>query len=61
MGVSLWCIDDEATAEFMARMYRKVYKEGKTYSNAYREVKSEFRADEKWGHPFYWAAFVLYE
>ena len=61
VGVSLWCIDDEATAEFMARMYRKVYKEGKTYSNAYREVKSEFRADEKWGHPFYWAAFVLYE
>ena len=61
VGVSLWCIDDEATAEFMTRMYRKVEKEGKSYSSAYREVKAEFRADEKWGHPYYWAAFVLYE
>ena len=61
VGVSLWNIDDEATAEFMVRMYRKVEKEGKSYSRAYREVKAEFRTDAKWDHPYYWAAFVLYE
>lgn len=35
VGVSLWCIDDEATAEF--------------------------RRSEDFDHPYYWAAFVLYE
>ncbi|MBQ7166128.1 MAG: CHAT domain-containing protein, partial [Treponema sp.] len=43
VGVSLWCIDDEATAEFMTLMYQKVRQEGKSYSRAYREVKAEFR------------------
>jgi CHAT domain-containing protein len=61
VGVSLWSISDEATAEFMTRMYRKVLKEGKTFKEAYYQVKSEFRSDPKWSHPLYWAAFVLYE
>ena len=61
VGVSLWCIDDEATAEFMTLMYQKVMQEGKSYSRAYREVKAEFRRSEDFDHPYYWAAFVLYE
>lgn len=61
VGVSLWCIDDEATAEFMTLMYQKVRQEGKSYSRAYREVKAEFRKSEDFDHPYYWAAFVLYE
>lgn len=61
VGVSLWCIDDEATAEFMTLMYQKVRQEGKSYSRAYREVKAEFRRIEDFDHPYYWAAFVLYE
>ncbi|MBQ6567013.1 MAG: CHAT domain-containing protein [Treponema sp.] len=61
VGVSLWCIDDEATAEFMTLMYQKVRQEGKSYSRAYREVKAEFRRSEDFDHPYYWAAFVLYE
>ena len=61
VGVSLWCVDDEATAEFMTRMYRKVEQEGMDYAAAYRAVKAEFRKSEEWDHPYYWAAFVLYE
>lgn len=61
VGVSLWCIDDEATAEFMTLMYQKVRQEGKSYSRAYREVKAEFRRSGDFDHPYYWAAFVLYE
>lgn len=60
VGATLWCVDDEATAEFMARMYKKV-KSGMSYSEAYRKVKNEFRNSDEYSHPYYWAAFVLYE
>lgn len=60
VGATLWCVDDEATAEFMARMYKKV-KSGMSYSEAYCKVKNEFRNSDEYSHPYYWAAFVLYE
>lgn len=60
VGATLWCVDDEATAEFMARMYKKV-KRGMPYAEAYRKVKNEFRNSDEYSHPYYWAAFVLYE
>ena len=60
VGVTLWCVDDEATCEFMTRMYSKV-DSGFSYAEAYSAVKDEFRKIEKWSSPYYWAAFVLYE
>ncbi|MBR5965948.1 MAG: CHAT domain-containing protein [Treponema sp.] len=59
VGVSLWEVDDEATSDFMVRMYKK-RKEGLEYADAYRAVKEDFRKDGRWSHPFYWAAFTLY-
>jgi len=69
VGVSLWEIDDEATTEFMWNIYRKVIREGKIFRDAYREVKEEFRngiivsrdRQTDWSHPYYWAAFTMYE
>jgi hypothetical protein len=61
VGVSLWEIDDEATLEFMTRLYSKVINEGKTFKEAYYLVKNEFRYHDEWDHPNYWSAFVLYE
>ena len=61
VGVSLWSIDDEATMEFMTRLYGKVLNEGKTFKEAYYLTKNEFRKDPKWSHPYYWAAFTMYE
>ena len=61
VGVTLWCVDDEATCEFMTRMYSKVNDYGFTYEEAYSSVKDEFRKIEKWSSPYYWAAFILYE
>ena len=58
--MSLWCVDDEATAEFMTRMYRKVLA-GADYAEAYQRTKEEFRRSDEWDHPFYWALFTLYE
>ncbi len=60
VGVTLWCVDDEATAEFMTRMYKKV-QSGMTYAEAYRKVKNEFRNSDEYNHPYYWAGFVVYE
>ncbi|MBR1912029.1 MAG: CHAT domain-containing protein [Treponema sp.] len=60
VGATLWCVDDEATAEFMLRMYKKV-KAGMSYAEAYRKVKNEFRNSNDYCHPYYWAAFILYE
>jgi len=59
-GVSLWPISDDATVEFMESVYRRTLREGKSFREAYYEVKQEFRKGE-WAHPFYHAAFVLYE
>ena len=59
-GVSLWPISDEATVEFMEGVYRRALRENKSFRDAYYEVKQEFRRG-KWNHPFYHAAFVLYE
>ncbi|MCQ2592789.1 MAG: CHAT domain-containing protein [Treponema sp.] len=61
VGVTLWSVDDEATCEFMTRMYSKVKDFGYTYREAYAEVKNEFRKDSKLSAPYYWAAFILYE
>jgi CHAT domain-containing protein len=61
VGVSLWSISDDATVEFMTRLYRKVIQQNMSFRDAYFTVRNEFRKDPKWGHPFYWAAFTMYE
>ena len=61
VGVTLWQVDDEATADFMTRMYKKIEKRGMTYEQAYRQTKAEFIKSDDYSHPYYWAAFVLYE
>lgn len=61
VGVTLWSVDDEATAEFMASMYKKAVQNGMNYEQAYRQTKAEFKKSEYYSHPYYWAAFALYE
>jgi CHAT domain-containing protein len=61
VGVSLWEVSDRATMEFMLGVYQKVIHEGKTFREAYSEMKEEFRNSLNWNHPYYWAGFTLYE
>jgi CHAT domain-containing protein len=35
-------------------------KEKIAFLEAYYQVKLELREDDRWNHPFYWAAFTLY-
>lgn len=60
--VSLWKVDDEATAEFMTRFYSHMLGKNKLPpATALRKAKSEMQAhaNERWRAPFYWAGFVL--
>ena len=61
VGVSLWQVHDEATAQFMTSMYKKIEKKSMTYEQAYRQTKVEFQKSDEHSHPYYWSAFVLYE
>ncbi len=55
--LSLWSINDKATAMFMEYFYRPLT-EGKPAAEALRLAKMQMLRS-RYAHPFYWAAFVL--
>jgi CHAT domain-containing protein/tetratricopeptide (TPR) repeat protein len=59
--VSLWRVDDEATAELMKRFYRHMLgKDRLTAAAALRRAKVEMAQEGgRWSAPYYWAGFVL--
>jgi CHAT domain-containing protein len=55
--VSLWRVEDEATAELMKRFYTHMFgKNSMSAAAALRQAKLEMK-DEY--HPYQWAGFVL--
>jgi CHAT domain-containing protein len=54
---TLWRINDESTAVFMNWFYRYL-SEGKDKAQALRLAKLRM-LDSRYGHPFYWASFIL--
>ncbi len=60
--LSLWKVDDAATAEFMTRFYTRL-KAGEGRSDALAATQKEFRSglagDGAWKEPYYWAAWQL--
>jgi len=63
--LSLWKVDDAATAEFMARYYQRL-KDGEGRSDALAAIQEEFRSGKvqsgtgvNWKEPYYWAAWQL--
>lgn len=63
--LSLWKVDDAATAEFMVRFYQRL-KAGEGRSDALATVQQEFSSGKvkspdgvKWTEPYYWAAWQL--
>jgi CHAT domain-containing protein len=56
--VSLWNVNDRATAELMASLYRGILREGKAPAAALRAAQLELRKQKRWSSPYYWAAFV---
>lgn len=57
--VSLWSVDDEATAQLMVNFYEKMLEEGLTPAAALRAAQIEMWQQQQWQAPFFWAAFTL--
>jgi CHAT domain-containing protein len=58
LTVSLWKIDDRATAALMAGFYRAMLRDHLRPAAALRQAQLAMIHDGKWSHPAYWAAFV---
>tara|TARA_B100000212_G_scaffold269557_1_gene208929 strand:- start:2730 stop:3245 length:516 start_codon:yes stop_codon:yes gene_type:complete len=58
--LSLWKVDDIATAAFMKSFYEKL-KKGEGRANALAASPKEFRnhSEPSWRHPYFWTAFQL--
>ena len=58
--VSLWNVNDTATAELMRGFYHNLQK-GLAKDEALRQAKRELISGQKraWRHPYFWAPFVL--
>jgi CHAT domain-containing protein len=57
--VSLWPVEDRATAELMRRFYRELLGRGRPPAAALREAQIAMWRDAGWRPPCYWAGFVL--
>ncbi|MDJ1177606.1 tetratricopeptide repeat protein [Roseofilum sp. BLCC_M91] len=57
--VSLWNVDDAATAEMMIRFYRLMWQEQLSPTEALQQAQLEMQKETQWKAPFYWAGFTL--
>jgi CHAT domain-containing protein len=57
--VSLWNVNDKATAALMQRLYIGMLRTNKTPVAALRAAQIEMLRSGQWQAPYYWAAFVI--
>ncbi|MBX7221398.1 MAG: CHAT domain-containing protein [Blastocatellia bacterium] len=57
--VSLWSVNDRATAALMTRFYQKMLSGKLRPAAALRAAQVEMIRQTQWKSPFYWGAFVL--
>lgn len=57
--VSLWPVQDQATAELMRRFYRGMLQDGLPPAAALRAAQAGLRDEPAWRDPYFWAGFVL--
>jgi CHAT domain-containing protein len=55
---TLWNVNDEATADFMSIFYRHLER-GESKAEALRLSKLELSRNARYGHPYFWAAYIL--
>lgn len=57
--VSLWNVNDKATAALMQRLYAGMLRSGKTPAAALRAAQIEMLRTRQWQSPYFWAPFVM--
>jgi CHAT domain-containing protein/Tfp pilus assembly protein PilF len=57
--VSLWQVEDRATAELMRRLYEGILQQGLPPAAALRQAQISLWQGGDWRAPYYWAGFVL--
>ena len=57
--MSLWKVDDRATAELMRHFYSNMLQRGMAPAAALRAAQNEIRSQPKWSAPYYWAGFTF--
>jgi CHAT domain-containing protein/Flp pilus assembly protein TadD len=57
--VSLWSVNDSATAELMTKFYQQMLDKGVNPVAALRAAQLEMWKTQAWKSPYYWAAFVV--
>ena len=57
--VSLWNVNDKATASLMQRLYAGMLRSNKTPAAALRAAQIEMLRSAQWQSPYYWAPFVM--
>ena len=57
--VSLWNVNDKATAALMQRLYAGMLRSGKTPAEALRAAQIEMLRTRQWQSPYFWAPFVM--
>lgn len=57
--VSLWSVNDKATADLMEKFYRRILKDNERPAAALRAAQIEMWKQKAWQSPYYWSAFVI--
>jgi CHAT domain-containing protein len=57
--VSLWNVNDRATAELMQRFYRAMIVDRLRPAEALKSAQAQLASDSRWSAPYYWAGFEL--
>jgi CHAT domain-containing protein/tetratricopeptide (TPR) repeat protein len=57
--VSLWNVNDRATAELMTRFYKGLIEHSLPPSSALRCAQLSMRRQEEWSSPYVWAPFIF--
>ncbi len=56
---TLWSVDDQSTSQLMVQFYQAISQGTATKAEALRQAQLSLKQEPGFGHPYYWAPFVL--
>ncbi|WP_414529433.1 CHAT domain-containing protein [Nodularia chucula] len=61
LAVSLWKVDDNATAQLMQKFYQRMLQNGEAPNVALRQAQLQMweQKEDKWRNPYFWSGFIV--